>query len=646
MEILVFPVGPRPANDAVGASRTDPRGRFELSDLLPGSYLLALNKPGYQVLLAQVNTRLVSRMTLTLAPGAARTTAPSLPDRDSMDWVLRMPRTDVLKEWENGREAATEGPPDEPSGPGRVSSLPMNEAAGRAPARLPINGEVRQWFTSGFPFSDRGSDSAGSTGRTTAVDVSGSLGERGGWRVGGLTGSLVTGPGVPGADGVENDQDANRLRLAMRYEVGPEDSLRFLARYERDRFRGESLWAGPAPGDQEVRTWGYQADWSRRGDEGQALKMNLGFLHALGRNPDAAIGPDALEGAADDSFLQDRRWNAGAAYGFSPNPRHRVSVQARSRVYRYDQRDEGWILVPVQPSLSVAETGERGWSVSLSGEDSWKISDPLGLTLGLDYHRAGSVRRASTLVPRFGARREGKQTVVSAQILLRFDELSDTFSGRDFGAGSWTSDAGRELGYRAEVLHGIGTTWKVGGHAELNPIRLEADDPGWDSPIHPADSDVLLLVDPLAKTREIGIQVRKRFKGLQGSLESERGRIAGRVATRLESAPIRLLGEGEVEYLSLKATASLLKTDTEVRLDYHRLAGSDNSSPPEETSRASRVDLLLLQQLPRLGHRRSSDWRILFACQTLDRERAAVSSAAGPSLERIRRLSGGVGVTF
>ncbi len=467
---------------------------------------------------------------------------------------------------------------------------------------------------------------------------------RGNWRVGGILGTLSTGEGPASSAAGERDEGAGRLRVAMDYELGPEDSIRFRARYDRDRFRSDSPAGRLIPAEQEVRTLGYQAGWIRKMDHGGGLEMSMGFVQALGRTPGDFPGPDPLPGSEGDRLLQDRLWNAGAHYGVNVSREHRVLVRARTRFYRYEQRNDGWVLAPVHPDLSSQEAGERGWSVSLSGEDAWKISDPLSLTLGLDYHRAGSPELFSTFVPRLGARLEGKQSVIQGQVLFRLD-MPEAIYGGPRAAGSAPSGGG-SLGYQAEILHRLGRSWTVAGHAERNPLDPE-EGYGWLDPGGVADPGGLLLADPASVTEEIGIQISKKLRGVEGTLGTDQGRVRGWVAVRLDGAPIRMLGEGDVRYVTMKASASVPRSETEVRFDYRRLYGLETFPGFGEPCRAARFDLTVLQQIPLLGKRLPADWRVLLAYQTLTRDESDPGEATTDlSPEKVRRLSGGVGVKF
>ncbi|HEV8374982.1 MAG TPA: carboxypeptidase-like regulatory domain-containing protein, partial [Candidatus Polarisedimenticolia bacterium] len=96
VEITIFPLQGGAASPLL-VLRTDERGRFELKDLAPGGYFLALNKPGYQIQLAQANTRLLSLLRIRMTPDSSRVPE-NISPAGSMDWVLRLPKSDVLKE--------------------------------------------------------------------------------------------------------------------------------------------------------------------------------------------------------------------------------------------------------------------------------------------------------------------------------------------------------------------------------------------------------------------------------------------------------------------------------------------------------------------------------------------------------------------
>jgi hypothetical protein len=388
---------------------------------------------------------------------------------------------------------------------------------------------------------------------------------------------------------------------------------------------------------------GYRADWVRSLEEGKGLEMNVGFLQAEGRHPLAAAEVVPVSDLEED--IQDRRWDAGARYGFNVSTEHRVNVRAQTRFYRYGLRDEGWVLVPFQAERFRPEGTDRGWALSFSGEDAWRISAPLSVSIGVDYHRSQGGWPVSAVVPRLGARREGERVIVQGQILLRMESSPSSDPARD----SATEAAGggpASLGYRAEILQRVGSSWTISGHAERNPSY---DDPerSWSHPHGPADPGELLLTDPSSWVEEVGVKVTKRLRGLEGTLGTDSGRVRGRLSARLDGAPILFLVNGEVRYLTLRASAFVSKTDTEVRFDYRRLDGLEVSAPSGDLYQASRVDLSFLQQVPFAGKRFPADWRVLLAYQTLSREGVDSVQAGGePWPERIHRISGGLGVKF
>jgi len=639
VEIIVSPLGRR-APDSPGIIQTDGNGRFSLEGLEPGNYLLAVHKPGYNILIAQAHSRLLSLLQLRLRPEHPGVGTPESTGADAMDWVLRLPRTDILKEEKQPvpGQVFSEGERASGSEGGIIGAA----YAAFSEGELPVSGDVSQWYSSTLQGVGAGPDAPESTGRSTALQVGGGLLGRGTWEVRGLSQNRTTGGGVSSAGGSEEDQAANRLRLAMHYSVTPEDSLRVRARFDRDRFHSDGASEEIIHSRQEVRTLGYEANWSRRMGEQSGLEIELGYLQAqahLPGNPD--LGTVAGE---EKGELEDWRWNAGAGYQVQLSPEHRLSAAARTRLYRSDQREAGWIQTPIRSDLFMLETGNKGWTVSLSSEDSWRISEPVSLILGLDTHVSQSLDRTVILVPRLGARSEGDRHAFQGWVLLRTDSLGYLDGGGAAGPGREGTDSS-PLGYRAEVLRRFPGNLVVRGHLERNPLGAAVLGQPWLSDA--SNLETLLVADPGAWSREVGFFVSKNLRGVEGSVESNHGRVVGKVAGVLSEAPVRVLEEGGVRYLAFRATASVEWTDTQVRLDYLRLAEMDSYEAVQSGACSSRVDLTVLQPIPLVSNRGAGSWRVLFGYQALTRDRGAgpeVLEASEP--ERIQRFSGGVGVSF
>jgi hypothetical protein len=639
VEIVVFSLGGS-GSSSLAILRTDDRGRFSLEGIGPGNFLLALNKPRFPIRLAQANSRLLSLLQIRLGPELIPSAGEGSPG-DSMDWVLRLPRTDIMKEEEPQvpeRVGADEG------GFGKAGfGEPGSRPSALESSRLPVSGEVRQWYTSSLAGIGGSPETSGSTGRATTVHVTGDLLGRGDWEVRGLTETLSTeGVGdVFGGSG--SDQGANRLRLAMRYHVSAEDSLQVQARLDRDRYRLDGESEAPGLSNQAVRTLGYQANWTRSMGKESGLEVATGFLHAQARVP---WDIDAGTGAVDSrDELRDWHWNARAGYHLQLPRAHRLSLAAQTRVYRNDLRDAGWLLTPIRADLSMLDTGQRGWGLSLSGEDSWQLSQPLSLILGLDTHVSEGLDRNLILVPRIGARREGDQSTLQGWILIRTENLGSMESrqGGTSGRGSAQSET---LGFRAEIVQRFQGSWVVSGHVERNPLGAPAV-LGQSGTVDSSTPEVMLVTDPGAWSQEAGFSVSKSLKGVEGSLESDHGRVMGRMAGGLTEAPVVFLGDGGVRYLALKVSAKVQKSDTQVRLDYTRLADMEADETAAATLNASRVDLLVLQPIPFVSNRGAGSWRILFGFQSLSRGQGSVAETLENSMpEKINRFSGGVGVSF
>ncbi|MCI0409610.1 MAG: TonB-dependent receptor [Acidobacteria bacterium] len=598
---------------------------------------MALNKPGYPVRLAQANSRLLSLLQIQLGPDVN----PALGENsssDSMDWVLRLPRTDILKEED---PQVPEPFVSHDGGGGKTGftgsgSPPIALETGR----LPVSGEVNQWYTSSLAGMGGSPQAPGSSGRATTVQVAGDLLGRGDWEVRGLAESLSTEGAALG--GFVSDQGANRLRVAMRYKVSPEDSVQVQARFDRDSYRADGESEAFAPSSQAVRTLGYQANWTRNLGKDSGLQVATGFIHAQASVPwDVEAGSGSGERGDE---LRDWHWNAQAGYRLQLPRAHRLSLAARTRVYNYDQRDAGWILAPIRPDLSMLDSGQRGWGLSLSGEDTWQLSQPVSLILGLDTHVSEGMDRNVILVPRIGARKQGEQSTLQGWVLVRTDNLgSDSRQGGFIGRGATESET---LGFRAEILQRFQGNWVVGGHVERNPLGASAilSQPGISDPSTP---EVMLITDPSAWSQEAGFSVSKSLKGVEGSLESDHGRVVGRMAGGLTEAPVLVLEEGGVRYLAVKVTANVQKTDTQVRLDYTHLTETEVDETAGTALSASRVDVVILQPIPFVSNRGAGAWRILLGFQSLSRGPGSGTEPLENAMpEKINRFSGGVGVSF
>ena len=623
VEVLVFPLGESEAPAAV--LHTDPKGRFSLAGLPAGSYILALSKPGYRIQLARVNSALLSLLSIRLVSEGGVVTPD--PAGGTMDWVLRIPSDDVLKEEDGGplRVAAAPSAPAStpPQGPGPVGVLDRGH-------RLPVRGDVNQWYTSTLAALGAGAQTPESTGRSTELQFAGELQGRGSWELQGLARTLSTDGKVAPQTGSETDQGSDRIKLAMNYRLTPADSIEFQARFDRDRYRSQGFPGELASADQEVRTLGYAANYTRKVNDAHRWGVGTDLVRAQARIPQ----PSADLPVPDAGDLTDWRWSGTADYQASLPRDHRISVAARTRIYRYEMRDEGWAIAPIQ--AGVIESGERGWSLSFSGEDAWKVAGPVQLLLGLETHASEAWGKSLLLIPRVGARRESASSLVQGWILVHSDgggpEGGPSGEGSDFSSST--------LGYHAEVARRFEGDWVVRGHVHRN--ALVSGLPAANAV--PETLPPAVLADPDSWSQEIGFSVSKDLLGVRGTLESDGGRIVGRVGGMLGEAPVQSLQEGSARYLALRASASVMKTDTRLHLDYTKLDGSE--VPGSETS--SQVNLVVFQPIPIVSDRGAGSWRVLFGYQGTTREAhsqdAPLSAPEGP--EKIHRFSGGVGVTF
>ena len=624
VEILVVALGDPAASPSTLIS--DERGRFSLESLGPGNFLLALNKPGYAIRFAQANSHLLSLLRIRLSvDDSIRAGSDSAA---SMDWVLRLPRSDVLKE-------------EAPSVAVQGAEQPEEAAASRSTAALsvalPVRTELNQWYTSSLS-SAGDPQSPGSTGRSTHVQVRGDLPGKGDWEVRGLSESVNTeGQNPIGRYGL--DQGANRLRLAMRYSLSPSDSLQVQARFDRDSLHSDNEMDAASPANQAVRTLGYRASWVRSLGEDSRLDVAMGFLDSRARVP----GPFEPSGAQNpDDELRDWNWNAHAGYSFQLPGEHHLNLAARTRFYNYDQADTGWILAPLRGEITMLDLGQRGWAVTLSGEDSWRLTKPMSLILGLDTHYSAYGDRSLFIVPKVGARREVDRSMIQGWVMFRSESSGPSETSEVASSGPSGSEA---VGFRAEVLQRLPGEWVLGGHVERNPAGNALLDDQAVAGISRGEG--MVMTDATSWSQEAGMSVSKSIKGIRGSLESDQGWIVGRVAGGIEETPVLVLEQGGIRYLALKINASVEKTDTQVRLGYTRLAGDGAEADEGSAASASRIDVTVFQPIPFVSNRGAGSWRVLLGYQSLSAlPGVAAEVEPGAPPERVHRFSGGLGVTF
>jgi hypothetical protein len=641
----------RPSPETMRVLRSGPDGIF-LADLPSGRYHLAASKTGYDTFLGElsapgrrlVEVRLREESSIVLGDLPVGPAGQEL----GLRWILRRAQNDVLRDRKPViSEAATDdargGPPwSAPTG------TPPGQVSGASGGALPwgVQGVFAQRF-SGAGALVGGADAGGDpSGRSTRLELDGAIGSLGSWRFDGESDRSRDTLGGEGA--LRQARRSSGAAIGMECRPATGNRLRADLRYAaRDYVLGRS---DPSSGRvrQMLRTVGVDSSWDR--DLGSDAALRVDALYAetglLESGPsDSPLDPTAGEG--DPARIGDVLWGAGAALNLRAGDDHRLDFVLRTRGYRYDLRDDGYLLDSPETIPAFSEPGEHGRSLSLLGRDEWRLGQGMVVSYGLGYHAvpAGIGR---ILVPRVGmsyAPWEDARTVWSSSIQYRLSG-SDPGGVAQGSPGADARDRGPgTVGYMVGFEHRPETRLQVTARLSYRPFEEALDEPA-DAASTDWRHDLFLGGGDAAR-HQLELEVGRAIGPVRGSLTGSIGRARGRLGPALEEAPVQRLTLDEVRFYSTRLRATYGPTDTELEIDYHRVLGEAGSSPagPSGDVDYRRFDLIVSQELSWLNLPTSMRWRLLMAYQGLYYASLPLSGAV-PVSGSSARLTGGVDISF
>jgi hypothetical protein len=637
-----------------------------------GRYRVAASKPGYDVTLTEVNTLARPRLELRLRR-ASRLILGDLPAGSEagdrvIDWVLRRPSGDVLRDQEaglappSGEEAGAAGGgagADETGtgGPAAGGAALAAQGSARPAARLlalmqPLQGEFGHRFSgAGLLGGDPGA--GGSSGRSTTLALRGPLGGQGTWRFDGQSGRSHA--AFTDGGGARQGRRADRMELGMDYRLGPEDDLKAEFRYDTGRYAVDLDGATVNATDQEQRTVGFRSRWDRRLRGSALLYVDGAYFETGvttpgdGRSPFAALAGDP----SGRDRVTDRSWLATSGLTFRAG-NHALDFGLRTKKYRYELRDRGVLLYSLEDAPTLTEPGERGNAMSLYGDDDWRLAERAVLSYGLRYHSNLSLGHAY-FVPRVGMTLEPAGpggTRIRSMMMVRLDDpgLSSLYSTAADRRSPEPRDVGR-LGYALGIerrpddrLHVKATLSYTpfeegfGGDATRDPAPMAA----WGDAL-------LLLSDGAAGRHALEVELGRRFGPLRGTLAGSVGRVEGRLTPAFEEAPVQILSMGEARYLLTRLRAEYAPTDTEVQIDYRRVEGGHAPAGASFDGGAldyRRFDVVVFQDLSRLASTANARLRVLLAYQGLLYGSLYDGPGGTAASGTTSRVSGGVDIRF
>jgi hypothetical protein len=640
----------RGVGEEAAVMRSDSEGGFSV--VLPaGRYRVAAFRSGYDVSLTEVNTLVRASLEVRLRE-VASVVLGDLPVGNpgqnlGLDWILRRPASDALRQTEASVTASGAAVLDEPrDAPAATAPVP----SGWLQALLePIDGEFVQHFSGADPLEGDGARLRDATGRSTSLALRGAIGDQGTWRFDGLTGKSLDGV----ADGVARQgRRADQLLLGMDYRLGPDDSLRSEMRYGTSRYVVDSGGETVNATDQEQRTVGFRSRWDRTLGAAATLYVDGSYFETGVRTPDGERSPFAsLPGAGGTDRVTDRSWLATAGVAFEAGD-HRLDFGLRTKRYTYEERDRGVLLYSLYDAPTLAEPGEHGNAMSLFGGDDWHLARHYALNYGVRYHSDLSAGNAY-FVPRVGMTfdpADGDGTRVRSMVLFRLDDpgLSALYATSAERRAARDRDIGR-LGYMVQVERRPQDSLQFAATLSYRPFEEGVGGDPEDTLVPGAWGDALLfLTDGAAGRHELEVELQRRFGNFSGSLSGSIGRVEGRLTPAVEEAPVQFLALGEVRYYLTRLRALYGPTDTELQIDFRRVqgqGGGEGGADPSELD-YRRVDLVVYQDLPWLRNASNARFKVLMAYQEVLYGSLYDGPAGGVGSGATSRVTGGVDISF
>ncbi|MBI1949738.1 MAG: carboxypeptidase regulatory-like domain-containing protein [Acidobacteria bacterium] len=625
------------ASDGGGrVTRSAADGSF--SALLPaGRYRIAAFKPGYEVSLTEVHLLVRSRVEITMRPvdGVPAGEPGGGEGRGGgLDWILRQPDGNILRD----RAIDLDGPTEE-----RPEAPPAGERRAAFWTRLPIDGEFGQHLSGGSLLGGEASGPGDSSGRSTRLSLRGPVGGQGSWRFDGRTGRTTTALD-PGSD-LRRGRRSSGLGIGLDYRLGPGDGLQAEMRYGTSRYL---LAAGLAPDevDQEQKTAGVRTRWDRRLGSEIQLHVGASYLEAGVRQPPGSQGPRLAltAGGPDRNGQVDRSLGAIAGLAFRADA-HVVGLAVRVHSYRYELGDGGALLSSFDAGPVPLETGGQGSAVSLSGQDDWRVAERSVVHYGLGYHNDWAAG-ISYFVPRVGltcALSSAGDLLVRSALVYRFEDWLQAAPG---GAAPGEQDGSpdpRRFGWEIGVERRPENRLQFVATLSYRPFQEMAGDRT--APPAFQDDGVPVLADAAAGRHEMGIEVGRGFGVVRGSLAGSLGRVEGRLSPYIQESPFQGVRAGEARYYLTSLRAQFEPTETEVRIGYRRVTGETEVAAGAGNGSLDyrRLDFAVYQDLPWVAMA-NSRWRVLMAYQGLQYD-----SLDDPSLSdsgATSRVTGGVDISF
>jgi len=399
--------------------------------------------------------------------------------------------------------------------------------------------------------------------------------------------------------------------------------------------------------DRRSRVWGYDARWSRRVGTASDLDVQVGYGSATLDRADVIEAP---EGARAE--IGDQQWRAVGAFSFSPAPRHRLRVGMSANLHEYGSTDMRLTLDPDLAGLGPVGLGDRGWTLSLFGKESYAVTGPLALDVGFDYHHMGFEKTVSFFLPQAGVTYSpGGRHTVRALVMVKLEDRSDPLLVAENAAGGPEESIFDRVGYLVAWDRQFDGNLSLSMAAAFRPYAQENLVSGEHVAFRPVSDRARFVSDGNATSRELSLRLEKRMARMTSSTGFRIGEVEGSMVSFLPNdIQTQEMAHNLVRFLATTLQTAIIPSGTHVTLDFRRIQNDSLhlSGETQDPMTYTSVDMLVQQQLFFLQG--GGEWRLLVGYRTIlntseGTEGANQLARLGVPAEQ-RRVSGGVSIRF
>ncbi len=550
-------------NSKVFNTRTDAKGQYALEKLSAGSYKVAAAKNGYLTKIEDVNAEKEASLDLTLKAISGGQGVHEDPSKfpDTLDWIRRIPKKDVLKETETVAVADGNGGTSEDA-----QNAPARSFDFAALDNLPVRIELKQIASKDITGSEieNGSEKKNST----ELSLSGKIGPDCEVKVEGLKSwwkeSLAENLLL---DSVK--RDAELIGVSGMYDFGEWGTLGLETFYGKDDLnikKGET--ASYSPLENSQREWGYTAGWKKKINADTAFNIHVAHFGQQFSGDDPF--PEIYD-TSDKLSISNQEVKATGNFHVQLMNDHTIDVGIKTQFY--STSNPLFQILSQRTRESYYGFGEMGRHISFYGRDSWRVFKPVTISVGFNYYNfyyENGIQAITPVVEMEYRNESGTSLKTELSYIIDATRAEGNSSEQTLmhllGDGNTKRDISCSVNLKQELKDGSSIITRF-SYTPLLLLNREDDSAGmmWD--------DIsLYITNGNVSSKKAGAFVEKKFKSLDGGIGLDYGEIEGTFSSLLpDDLSLQVFRQGNLDYLLAMIRAYCSETDTELAIKYRRV---------------------------------------------------------------------------